>query len=133
MILTTPSLTDITRLLLSNTGRHAEALAEAKRSRELNPLDLAQNALEGQFLLHAGRTDEALIQLRKTSRTRTQFLDAAFYRGERVYRKRNVSRKPSPNHAKNMNFPAEMLFRSAMYALAKSGKRREAQGALKSY
>src|SRR5262249_43609293 len=52
--------------LLSNTGRHAEALAEVKRARELDPLDLRINALEGQFLIHAGRTDEALARLQKT-------------------------------------------------------------------
>ena len=52
--------------LLSNTGRHAEALAEIKRARELDPLNLRINALEGQFLLHAGQTDEALARLQKT-------------------------------------------------------------------
>ena len=41
--------------LLSSTGRHAEALAEIKRARELDPLNLRINALEGQFLLHAGQ------------------------------------------------------------------------------
>ena len=60
-------------MVLSNTGRHAEALAEAKRSRELNPLTLTPNALEGQFLLHAGKVDEALIQLRKMSELEPNF------------------------------------------------------------
>src|SRR5215204_5775842 len=46
--------------LLSNTARHTEALAEVKRARELDPLSPRVGALEGQFLLHAGRTDEAL-------------------------------------------------------------------------
>src|SRR5207237_6644665 len=52
--------------LLSNTGRHAEALAEAKRARELDPLNLRTNALEGELLIYAGRTDEALERLQKT-------------------------------------------------------------------
>ncbi len=52
--------------LLSNIGRHSEALAEMKRARALDPVNLRVNALEGQFLLHAGQTDEALEKLRKT-------------------------------------------------------------------
>ena len=52
--------------LLSNTGRHAEALSEAQRARELEPLDLRINSLEAQFLIHAGRSDEALARLQKT-------------------------------------------------------------------
>jgi serine/threonine-protein kinase len=36
--------------LLSITGRHAEALAEAKLARELDPLNLRINAVEGQLL-----------------------------------------------------------------------------------
>ncbi|PYV63853.1 MAG: hypothetical protein DMG95_05705, partial [Acidobacteria bacterium] len=43
--------------LLSCTGRHSEALAKIKRAREIDPLNLGINALEGLFLLHAGQTD----------------------------------------------------------------------------
>jgi TolB-like protein/Tfp pilus assembly protein PilF len=52
--------------LLSNQGRHAQALREADRARELEPFNTRINALEGQFLIHAGRTDEALARLRAT-------------------------------------------------------------------
>src|SRR5262249_42016371 len=51
--------------LLSNVGRHSEALSEVKRSRELDPLNLLGNALEGQFLLYAGFIDEAVASLQK--------------------------------------------------------------------
>jgi DNA-binding winged helix-turn-helix (wHTH) protein/TolB-like protein/Tfp pilus assembly protein PilF len=51
--------------LLSNLGRHLEALPMVRRARELDPLHLRINALEGQFLFHAGRTDEALNRLQK--------------------------------------------------------------------
>jgi TolB-like protein/DNA-binding winged helix-turn-helix (wHTH) protein/Tfp pilus assembly protein PilF len=52
--------------MLSNTGRHAEALPKIERARELDPLNLRINALEGLFLLHAGQTDEAIAVLNKT-------------------------------------------------------------------
>jgi tetratricopeptide (TPR) repeat protein len=52
--------------LLSNTVRHAEALAEIKRGRELDPFSPFLNALEGQFLVNAGKPDEALARLRET-------------------------------------------------------------------
>jgi len=52
--------------LLSNTGRHEQALAEIKLSRELDPLSLLTNALEGQILFFAGKYDEALDHLQKT-------------------------------------------------------------------
>jgi len=52
--------------LLSNTGRHREALAEAKLARELDPLNLRINALEGQFLVYADQVDAGLERLKKT-------------------------------------------------------------------
>ena len=60
-------------LLLSNTGRHPEALAEARRARELDPLALGIGAIEGQCLVHAGRIDEALDRLKKTSELEPRF------------------------------------------------------------
>src|SRR4030095_15141064 len=41
--------------LLSNKGRHAEAVTEAKHAKELDPLDMRINVLEGQFLARAGQ------------------------------------------------------------------------------
>ena len=52
--------------LLSNLGRHEEALALARRALELDPLNVRTNARYGQFLNHAGRTDEALAVLKRT-------------------------------------------------------------------
>jgi tetratricopeptide (TPR) repeat protein len=52
--------------LLSYTGRHAEAIGEIKRARELDPLNLRTSALEGAFLINADRADEALVRLRQT-------------------------------------------------------------------
>ena len=51
--------------LMSNLGRHPEALLGIQRARELDPVNLRFDALEAQFLLHAGQTDEALKRLHK--------------------------------------------------------------------
>ena len=52
--------------LLSNMARHEKALAEIRLSRELDPVSLRINALEGQILFFAGKDDEALDRLNKT-------------------------------------------------------------------
>jgi tetratricopeptide (TPR) repeat protein len=59
--------------LLSNTGRHAQALSEIRLSRELDPLSLLTYALEGQILFFAGNYDEALDRLQKTIDLETNF------------------------------------------------------------
>ena len=51
--------------LLSDLGRHQEAVAEIARVRELDPVFLLPRALEGMFLHHARRDDEALTTLQK--------------------------------------------------------------------
>jgi DNA-binding winged helix-turn-helix (wHTH) protein/tetratricopeptide (TPR) repeat protein len=52
--------------LLSNTSQHQRAIAEIKRARELDPLSLRINAVEGNILFFAGKYDEALDRLNKT-------------------------------------------------------------------
>ncbi len=51
--------------LLSNTNRHEEAIAEARRARELSPMTPLVFALESQILLRAGHTDDAILQAKK--------------------------------------------------------------------
>jgi DNA-binding winged helix-turn-helix (wHTH) protein/TolB-like protein/cytochrome c-type biogenesis protein CcmH/NrfG len=52
--------------LLSNTGRHREAMQEAREALRLDPLSPLVNALTGQFSLQAGDVDEGMRQLRHT-------------------------------------------------------------------
>ena len=52
--------------VLSDLGRHEEAIAEGAKAVELEPVFLLFNALEGMFLHHAGRNDEAAVRLQKT-------------------------------------------------------------------
>jgi tetratricopeptide (TPR) repeat protein len=114
--------------LLSNMGRHAEALAEVKRARELDPLSSFVGTLEGQFLLHAGRTDEALDRLQKTID-----LDPNFYFPHlfaiSAYTEKGMYREviAAAHRAKELAPDQTMSDSYEGYALAKSGKRDEAR------
>jgi serine/threonine protein kinase/TolB-like protein/Flp pilus assembly protein TadD len=117
--------------LLSNTGRHAEALAEVKLARELDPLFPLTNALEGLFLLHAGRIDEALDKLQKTFELAPNFwLPHAFassaYIEKGMYAEgvaeARKAREFSPFQTASVSYEG--------YALAKAGRRDEARAVL---
>src|SRR5207249_12188107 len=51
---------------LAALGRFDEAIAEGKRSVELDPLSIVINAYLGETFFYAKRYDEAVSQLRKT-------------------------------------------------------------------
>jgi serine/threonine-protein kinase len=116
--------------VLSNTGRHAKALAEVKRAREINPLDLSINALEGQYLLHAGRTDDALIQLRKTSELEPRFPMSHLFAAS-AYIEKGMFAEAIAESRKEYELSGRNDIPFGTYALAKSGKRDEARAALK--
>ena len=52
--------------VLSNVGRHEEALATIQQARVLDPFSLISNTMYGQFLYHAGQLEESIQQLRAT-------------------------------------------------------------------
>jgi TolB-like protein/Flp pilus assembly protein TadD/class 3 adenylate cyclase len=52
--------------LLSDMGRHEEALSQATQARQLDPVSVLINFLEGAFLYHARRDDDAMVRLQKT-------------------------------------------------------------------
>jgi DNA-binding winged helix-turn-helix (wHTH) protein/TolB-like protein/Flp pilus assembly protein TadD len=52
--------------VLSDLGRHEEAIAQGAQAIELEPVFLLVNALQGMYLYHARRDDEAIAQLEKT-------------------------------------------------------------------
>lgn len=117
--------------LLSNTGRHAQALAEIKLARELDPLSLISNALEGQILFFAGNFDEALDRLQKTIDLEPSFwLSHLFI--SRVYSEKGMhsdavaAAKKAGELSGNSQSDA---YRA--YALAKWGKVTEARFVLK--
>ncbi len=118
--------------LLSNTGRHAEALAEAKRARELDPLNLRNNALEGQFLIHAGRIDEALTRLQQTLEMDANYFLAHLYTSSAYMEKGMYSEAISEARRAKEISGARSTYSDAFlgYALAKSGKEVEARSVL---
>src|SRR5262249_57396855 len=50
---------------LDDTGRLEEAITEAKRAQEADPLSLVASAVAGQALYSAGRYEQAIEQVRK--------------------------------------------------------------------
>ncbi len=117
--------------LLSNLGRHTEALAEIKLARQLDPLFPFGGALEGQSLAYAGRTDEALERLRKTSELEPNFwmphlFTSGIYIEQGMYAEAveaaRLVRKLAPSQTASVAFEC--------YALAQMGKREEVRPAL---
>ena len=68
--------------LLSHLGRHEEAITEGVRARELDPLSLIINTLNGSNLYQARRYDEADASLRKTLEMDPNFWIAHLFLGK---------------------------------------------------
>ena len=118
--------------VLSNTGRHTEALAASRRARELDPLDLRINALEGQFLIHAGRADEALRSLQETLDMDPNYFLAHLYRSS-AYIDKGMYAEAIAAARKAMEISGDRstyVSGFLSYALAKSGERTEARSIL---
>jgi TolB-like protein/Tfp pilus assembly protein PilF len=117
--------------LLSNTGRHPEALTEITRAREIDPLSLRINANEGQFLLHAGRTDQALASLRKTLELDPGFWLAHLFASSAYIEKGMFDEAiAEARKAKELSGGNSHAIAFEAYALAKSGRQRKAQEVL---
>ncbi|MFL6467464.1 MAG: winged helix-turn-helix domain-containing protein [Pyrinomonadaceae bacterium] len=116
-------------MVLSNTGRHTEAVAESKRSCELNPINLMQSALEGQYLLHAGRVDEALERLKKTSDLEPNFWMTHMIAAG-AYIEKGMFDEAIAEARKEYELTGANVYPVAAYALAKSGKPDEARAEL---
>lgn len=52
--------------LLSNLGRHEEALAEVRRGEELDPVSLHTNVYKSEILFYARRYDESITEAKKS-------------------------------------------------------------------
>ena len=68
-------------------GRFDESIVEAKRSIELDPLSMINNADFGNDYYYAHRYDEAITQLRKTIEIEPRFYLAHYYLGQALQMK----------------------------------------------
>lgn len=117
--------------LLSDMGRHTEAIAQVIRAREIDPLNLRINALEAQFLIHAGRTDEAIDRLQNVSELDSNYW-FTYQQATSAYIEKGMfgdavvaARKGLKLYSANSR-----LISYLAYALAKSGRRAEARAEL---
>jgi len=118
-------------VLLSDLGRHEQAIAEARRASELDPLGLITNAIEGHVLLYAGRDAEAATKLRATLELDANFWIAHLFLGK-VHLARNEWPQALAEFEKARALSASNSEAVSMigYTLARSGDRQGAQAAL---
>ena len=117
---------------LSKVGQHDEAVAEAERARELDPLLLFANVVLGQALYHARRYDESLQVLLKAVEQDPNSYTASIslagtYAQKGMFRESIAALERAPR-----NSSGDVMIRAPLgYAYAKLGKKRDAQLVLK--
>ncbi|MEP6788251.1 MAG: tetratricopeptide repeat protein, partial [Acidobacteriota bacterium] len=118
--------------LLSNTGRHPEALTEVKRATELEPLNSIINTSEGLYLTDAGKIDEALASLKKAAEINPDFWLMHTFTAS-AYMEKGMYPEAIAEARKARALPGVSSMPSAYlgYALAKSGGRSEAESILR--
>jgi serine/threonine-protein kinase len=117
--------------LLSNMGRHAEALAEIRRVRELDPLNLKADVAEGQFLIYAGQIDEALAKLQRTFEIDPNYWFAHMWASSAYIEKGMYTEAVAEaRKARELSGVNSQTIAFGGYALAKSGKQAEARAVL---
>ena len=118
-------------ILLSNTLRHTEALAEIKRARELDPLNLMIIMAEGVCLNAAGKPDEALAGLQKALELDPNFFATHLMMSNSYLQKGMFAEAiAEARKAKAFNGDNAIFDVNIAYALAKSGKNEEARTVL---
>jgi TolB-like protein/tetratricopeptide (TPR) repeat protein len=126
--------------LLSNVGRHDEALVEVRQARSLDPNLPIARSLEGQFLVMARRYEEALAQLDSAVELAPRFVQGhvmrayaliALRRYDEAIRECDIARELE-DRIPRFGVVRSRVFPSALrgYALAKAGRRAEGEAVL---
>lgn len=117
--------------LLSNIGRQEEALAQIKLARELDPVSLVTNAIEGQILSFAERDDDAIAVLRRTIEMEPNFWLPYLFISRAYLRKEMYAEAIAAlSRAKELTGGNAEATASLGYAWAKSGKAAETRAIL---
>lgn len=118
-------------VLLSDLGRHEQAIAEARRAAELDPLALITNAIEGHVLHYAGRDVEATTRLRATLDLDQNFWIAHLFLGK-VHLARNELQEALAEFEKARTLSAANSETVSMvgYTRARLGDRKGAEATL---
>ncbi len=117
--------------LLSNIGRHNEAIAEIKRAREIDPVSLVTNALEGQILFFAGRDDEALSVLKATEEMDRNFWLVPLFMSRSFIKKGMWDEAiASAERARDLSHGNAEAMATIAYVQAKAGRIAEARNIL---
>jgi TolB-like protein/Flp pilus assembly protein TadD len=116
---------------LSVMGRHQEAVADAKRARELDPLSLIINTNVGQALFWARQYDQVIEELRKTLEIDSNFWVAHLFLGKAYEQKAMYPEAIAAlQKARELSGGSSQTISMLGYVYAVSGRRSEAQHAL---
>jgi eukaryotic-like serine/threonine-protein kinase len=113
-------------------GRLSEAVAEARRARELDPLSVLINGVYGQTLYRAGRLEEAAAHLRGVIALDSSFIIANQFLGTvYLFQGRAAEAVPLLEQAIDPAVRPSLNVALLGYAYAKAGKRRNAEALLR--
>ncbi|HXU09072.1 MAG TPA: tetratricopeptide repeat protein, partial [Blastocatellia bacterium] len=108
-------------------GRFDEAIAEAKRAEELEPLSFISNSHLGWILFLAGKNDEAIAHCRRLLEVDPNFFPALRYLGL-AYEQKGMHKEAIAEFAKGVKLSASPLMISLLgHAYAVSGNKAEAR------
>ncbi len=115
-------------LLLSNTGRHAEALQQADEAMRINPVDVMVNTQRGDFLRAAGQVDAAIAAQKHALEIAPGFWIASIHLGKAYEDKGMVAEAIAAyrDAYEQSGKTSEPLARAG-HLLGKTGRKQEAQ------